>query len=485
MLCLLLIGAGAIRAHGGEATGSAETGAAFAEAVENGSSAQIRVPREGTGASFLERARGLLGMAVLLVIAWLASVNRRKVMWRVVVWGLALQLMFAFLILRTGPGEQVFGLLNDVVVQLLGYTREGSSFLFGNLVKQTIPVGSGTVGNGGFTEIPGQVAQVGAQLAFDVLPTIVFFSSLVTMLYHIGIMQVFVRGVAFVMQRTMGTSGAETMSATANIFIGQVEAPLTVKPFVGRMTNSELMSVMTGGFATVAGGVLAAYVGMLFVYFPDVGGHLLAASVMSAPAALVVAKLMYPEDGEPVTAGTSPIGVERTDVNVIDAAARGASEGMRLALTVGAMLIAFVALIALVNGIVGWAGGLVGLEDLSLQRVLAWFLAPLAWLMGVPWQDAQEVGGLLGIKTVINEFVAYVQFAGTLGEGANLHPRSIVIATYALSGFANFASIAIQLGGIGDIAPERRGDLAKLGVRAMVGGTIAAFLTATIAGILL
>lgn len=466
-------------------TGFSAHGASGPPAPESVVSSQIQVPQGDLETSFLDRVRGLLGMAVLLAIAWVASVNRRRVMWRVVIWGLVLQIVFAFLILRTAPGERVFGLLNDVVVQLLGYTREGASFLFGNLVDPLVPVGSGDPGNGNFTEIPGQVAQVGAQFAFDVLPTIIFFSSLITVLYHVGVMQWVVRGVAVVMQRTMRTSGAETMSAAANIFVGQTEAPLMVKPFVGAMTRSELTAVMTGGFATVAGGVLAAYVGLLVAYFPDVAGHLLAASVMSAPAALVVAKLMYPEDGAPATAGKLSINVERIDVNVIDAAARGASEGLRLALNVGAMLLAFVALIALFNGLVGWTGGLLGFEDLTLQGMLSWVLSPLAWLMGVPWQDAQQVGGLLGIKTVLNEFVAYFQLAGSLTVGGELHPRSIIIATYALSGFANFSSIAIQLGGIGGIAPERRSDLARIGLRAMIGGTIAAFLTATIAGMLL
>jgi concentrative nucleoside transporter, CNT family len=298
------------------------------------------------------------------------------------------------------------------------------------------------------------------------------------------------------MMRTMRTSGAETLSAAGNIFVGQTEAPLLIKPFIERMTMSELMAVMTGGFATVAGGVMAAYVGMLVVFFPDIAGHLLAASVMSAPAALVVAKLMYPEREEPVTRSSLGVEVRSTDANVIDAAARGAGEGMTLAFNVGAMLLAFIALIAMLNAMLGLAAGWLGVEavlqgwgalaagqSLTLEVILGWLLAPLAFVMGVPWSDAVAVGSLLGIKTVANEFVAYLRLADMLAAEA-LSPRSIVIATYALAGFANFSSIAIQIGGIGGIAPSRRSDLSRIGLRAMIGGSLAAFLTATIAGIL-
>jgi CNT family concentrative nucleoside transporter len=287
------------------------------------------------------------------------------------------------------------------------------------------------------------------------------------------------------MQRTMKTSGAETLSTAGNIFVGMTEAPLLIKPFVERMTTSELMAVMTGGFATVAGGVLAAYVLMLSAFFPDVAGHLMAASVMSASAALVAAKLMVPEVEAPETASALDISVERSDANVIDAAARGASEGLHLALNVGAMLLAFVALVAMCNGILSWLGGLAGWENLSFQGVLGWLHAPLAWLMGVPWADAPEVASLMGVKTVVNEFVAYLQLAETLQGGTTLQPRSVVMATYAIAGFANFASIAVQLGGIGGIAPSRRQDLSRLGLRAMVAGSLAAFMTASVVGMIL
>jgi CNT family concentrative nucleoside transporter len=430
------------------------------------------------------RLRSALGLVLLAVAAWAFSLNRRIVPWRVVLWGVGLQLLFGVLILKTPVGERVFDALNDVVVALLGFTVEGARFVFGNLVFNTVPVGSGDPGMGPFAPAPGTVANTGAFFAFNVLPTIIFFSSLMTVLYHLGVMQWVVKGIAWVMMRTMRTSGAETLSAAGNIFVGQTEAPLLVKPFVDRMTSSELMAVMTGGFATVAGGVLAAYVGMLVAYFPDIAGHLMAASVMSAPAALVIAKLMVPEEGQPETAGRLDFEVEKPDVNVIDAAARGASEGLFLALNVGAMLLAFLALVYLLNAMLGWTGGLIGLEGLTLEGMLGWVLAPLAWIMGVEWADALVVGQLMGIKTVLNEFVAYLQLSQILGGAGDISPRSTIIATYALSGFANLSSIAIQLGGIGGIAPHRRQDLSRLGMRAMIGGSLAAFMTAAVAGIL-
>ena len=445
----------------------------------------VQVPRGGLGTPLLPRLRSLLGLLALTGIAWLLSVDRSRVQWRVVGWGMGLQLIFALFILKTPVGTQIFDTMNTVVVALLGFTVDGARFVFGNLVDSNVPVGTVEPGSGAFTATAGQVANTGAYFAFTVLPTIIFFSSLMTVLYHLGIMQKAVKGMAWVMQRTMRTSGAETLSAAGNIFVGQTEAPLLIKPFVERMTNSELMAVMTAGFATVAGGVMAAYVGMLLFHFPDIAGHLMAASVMSAPAALVVAKLMVPETERPETADTLAVSVERVDVNVIDAASRGASEGLYLALNVGAMLLAFVALISLLNGFLGWAGGLAGMEALSLERILGWVLAPLAWLMGVSWADATVVGSLMGIKTVLNEFIAYISLAGLMNVEGTLQPRSVVIAAYALCGFANFSSIAIQLGGIGGIAPSRRHDLSRLGLRAMIGGTIAAFMTATVAGMIL
>ena len=434
---------------------------------------------------FSTRLRSVAGLLLLLVIAWLLSTDRTRIHWRVVLWGVALQVIFAVFILKTPMGAFVFDRANQYVVALLSFTVEGARFVFGDLVFNNVPVGTGTPGtNAPMQPAPQAVAQTGAFFAFNVLPTIIFFSSLMTILYHLGIMQFVVKRVAWVMQRTMRTSGAETLAAAGNIFVGQTEAPLLIKPFVDRMTMSELMSVMTAGFATVAGGVMAAYVGMLVAYFPNIAGHLMAASVMSAPAALVIAKLMVPEKGKPETAGTLEIAVEKPDVNVIDAAARGASEGLGLALNVGAMLMAFLAIVYLVNALIGWVGMQVGLDGLTMEGILGWVLSPIAWMMGVEWADAPVVASLIGVKVVLTEFVAYLQLSSVL-SGPGLSERSAIIATYALSGFANFTSIAIQLGGIGGIAPSRRHDLSRLGLKAMIGGSIAAFMTATVAGILI
>jgi CNT family concentrative nucleoside transporter len=374
---------------------------------------------------------------------------------------------------------------NQVVQALLGFSVDGARFLFGNLVESNVPVGQGEPGQGTFTATTGLVANTGAFFAFTVLPAIIFFSSLVAVLYHLGIMQAVVRAIAWVMQRTMGTSGSETLVSAGNIFFGLSEAPLLVRPFVERMTRSELMTVMSSGMASVSGALLAAYVGLLVGFFPDIAGHLVAASIMTAPGALVVAKLMVPETEVSETAGTLDVRVGRSEVNVIDAAARGASEGLHLALAVGAMLIAFLALVSLSNGVIGWAGSLAGLHDLSLERILGWALAPLTWLMGVPWTDAPAVASLVGVKTVVNEFVAYLQLADGLSAGTTLEPRSVVIASYALCGFANFGSVAMTVGGIAVIAPSRRRDLAELGLKAMVGGGLATLMAATIAGMVI
>ncbi len=305
-----------------------------------------------------------------------------------------------------------------------------------------------------------------------------------TVLYYLGVMQIIVKGIAWAMQKTLGTSGAETLSASGNIFLGQTEAPLLIKPFVKTFTPSELNTVMVGGFATVAGGVLAAYVGMLSGRFPGIASHLLAASVMNAPAGLFLSKIIVPETGEPVTKGSLKMPVEKTERSVIEAAASGAGTGLQLALNVAAMLMAFVALVALLNALLGWVGGWVGLPDLSLQLVLGTLLRPLAWVMGVPWHDTAYVGSLIGIKTSLNEFVAYAQFATDLSGPMVISPRSAIILTYALLGFANFSSIAIQIGGIGGLAPERRGEIARLGLRAMIAGNLAAFISACWAGML-
>lgn len=416
--------------------------------------------------------RGLFSLAVLLSGLWIFSAKRSAVDWALVGKGVLIQCVFALLVLKTEWGRGFFRLVNDVFVALIGYTNEGARFLFGGLVEPTMPLPDGGA------------VQVGANFAFSVLPTIIFFSSLMTLLYHLGIMQAVVRVMARLMQRTLGTSGAETLSATGNIFVGQTEAPLLVKPFVGSMTRSELNTVMTGGFATVAGGVMAAYVAMLARFFPTIAGHLLAASIMAAPAGIVVSKILFPETEVPETRGEMRVELEQPHVNAIDAAAGGAADGLRLALNVGAMLLAFLALIALANGLLGWATGLVGVEGITLERIFGWLFAPVAWLVGVPWEDAVRIGSLFGIKMVANEFVAFQALSEMMGAQQELARKSVVVATYALTGFANFASIAIQIGGIGGIAPERRQDLSRLGLRAMLGGTVATWMTATFAGVL-
>ena len=535
--------------------------------------------------SFWSRLMSIVGIFGFLGIAYLLSNNRKKIIWKIVIVGTVLQLLFAMFILWTPIGKAIFSVLNDAVTVLLDFTKAGSNFLFSSYVS-------------------GVIESANVHTAMSILPPIIFFSSLMTVLYHLGIMQWIVKGLAAVMVKFMGTSGSETLSAVSNIFVGQTEAPLVVKPYVKTMTKSEIFAVMTGGFATVAGGVMASYVAMLQPYFPDIAGHLIAASVMSAPAALVVAKIMYPETEESETRGAYKLSDEKQDANAIDAAARGASEGMQLAINVAAMLIAFVAIIALINFILGFpsrvynattythvenyvisSGGSLSdgcsnpystsdtlactheglmsiakshnieLSDdiahlssdqgrrvaqieeaynvivpqvgnplegsrmveacetthniaacgavlattqnaswepelekkgvwrlLSLEAILGWVFFPIAFLMGVPVQDCYLVGQLLGEKMGINEFVAYHHLVNVLDQ---LSYRGIVISTYALCGFANFGSIAIQIGGIGGMAPERRSDIAKVGIKAMFAGAIAAFMTATIAGALI
>lgn len=443
----------------------------------------------GSGATLWNRLQSFIGIFGLLGLAWLLSNKRSAVDPRVVIWGTLLQLFFAAIILGTTPGRVVFAWMNDAVVVLLGFTERGASFVFGNLVHNNVPVGVPLGDPLMGPVVPGNQtgwANTGAFFAFNVLPTIIFFSSLMGVLYHLGLMQRVVNAMAGVMQKTMKTSGSETLAAAANIFLGQTEAPLCVKPYVPTMTNSELMAVMVGGFANVAGGVLAAYVGMLKGHFPDIAGHLISVSVMSAPASLVIAKIMFPETEQSLTRGQVKMNVEKIDANVIDAAARGAGEGMTLALNVAAMLMAFIALVAMLNWAIASVGGLLGYPGLSLELIFGYLFWPLAWLMGIPAADCATAGQLLGIKTVINEFVAYLRLSDMLqGPVQPMSDRSLIIVTYALCGFANFSSIAIQIGGIAGMAPTRRSDLARLGLRAMVGGSIATFMCAAIAGLLI
>jgi len=437
--------------------------------------------RQGLNTPFLERMWGIVGLATMLAIAWGMSKDRRAINWRLVSMGVGLQVLFALVILKTKTGQAVFKFAGDIVKGLLLFAQDGSRFVFGGLVDHTVPVGP--MVDGTVDSTAGLVAATGSYFAFTVLPTIIFFSSLMTVLYYLGVMQKVVKVIAWLMQKTLRTSGAETLSAAGNIFMGQTEAPLMIKPFVDKMTKSELTTVMVGGFATVAGGVLAAYVGMLQGYFPDIASHLLAASVMNMPAGIVISKMLQPETEVPETRDTLHIHVEKTETGVIDAAASGAGQGLQLALNVGAMLLAFVALVAMLDYGLGWFGGWFGQDQWSLKYLLGLALQPLVALMGVPWSDASTVGGLIGVKVGLNEFFAYAQFAGDVASGA-LSPRSVVITTYALLGFANFSSIAIQIGGIGGIAPRRRHDIANIGFRAMVGGNLAAFMSASLAGML-
>ena len=405
----------------------------------------------------MERFIGILGILVLLAIAVAMSNNRKSIPWRLVIWGLGLQLIFAIIILKTPIGQPFFGAVDTAIKKLLSFSDAGSDFLFKSF-------------SAGVVEAPLM------NFAFRLLPTLIFFSSLITVLYHFGIIQFIVKWVARAMQMTMRTSGSETLSVSANIFVGQTEAPLMVRPFVSKMTKSELMAVMVGGFATVAGGIMAMYVKIL-ADIPGIAGHLMAASIMSAPAALVIAKIIYPETESSDTMDDLKIVLEKKDDNAMEALSRGATDGMKLAANVGAMLIAFVAMIALVNGILG-------VMDLSLQQILGWIFSPLAWVMGIPWHEAGTMGTLMGEKLVLTELIAYGDLA-ELRATNSISDRSAIIASYALCGFANFASVGIQLGGIGGIAPERRKDLAKLGLKAMFGGALASWITATLAGILI
>ncbi len=482
----------------------------------------------------MDKFTGLIGVLVILGTAYLFSEDRKAINFKLVGWGLLLQIIFALIVLKTSIGREFFEWTNDLIVGLLDFTKEGSRFVFGSLLD---------------------VQKSGFIFAVQVLPTIIFFSSFMAVMYHLGIMQAIVYVIAKIMAKTMGTSGAESLSAAANIFVGQTEAPLVIRPYVPTMTRSELLAIMVGGMATVAGGVMAAYVGMLRQYFPGIAGHLLAASIMNAPAGLVMAKMLLPEKEEPLTKGVVKLEIEQADSNVIDAAARGASDGMQLAINVAAMLLAFIALLALINSGLVKIGNAVdkyllgkdpyklivvdkvdlsnlkgktinlggnnlkvlkadnnflivdkplygkkqyqidlnnskitfittGAYKFSMENILGTVLSPVAWVMGVPWKDAKQIGALLGEKTVINEFIAYSHLGQLLQTDHHLSKKSVIIATYALCGFANFSSIAIQLGGIGGLAPNRRSELAQLGFRALLGGTLATFLTASIAGVL-
>ncbi len=438
--------------------------------------------------------RGMIGMAAIVAIAVLFSKNKKDIDWRLVATGLGIQFVLAVFILKgrimetywgpLGWPKDFFSWVSSFFVVVLDFTTEGAEFIFGDLAKS-----------------PGMDGSMGNFFAFQVLPTIIFFASLTAILYHYGILQRIVKYMAKGMQKLMGTSGAESLSVISNIFVGQTEAPLVIEPYIKKMTKSELLAVMTGGMATIAGGVMAAYVQMLGNSYAqahdvalDVGRlmfaeQLLGASLMAAPAALVIAKIMYPEVDEPVTKGDVNMQVEQQDANGIDAAATGAGTGLKLAANVGAMLLAFIALLAMGNYFLESFGDFTGInslipqESLRIETLLGWIIAPIAWIVGVPWADAVNMGSLLGTKVVLNEFVAYLQLSEMVSNGI-IGDKTIRMATFALCGFANFSSIAIQIGGIGGLAPSRKSELAQFGLKAVLAGTLANLMTATIAGML-
>jgi CNT family concentrative nucleoside transporter len=411
----------------------------------------------------MERLISFGGLFVMMFLAWLMSSRRSRVPWRIIASGLTLQFVLAAIVFRTEPGQQFFTVLGDAFLGMLNFVESGSAIVF------ALP------GEGGRPNL-----SLLRSFAFGTLPTIIFFASLMGILYHLGVMQRCVQTAAFVMRKTMRLSGAESLAVAANVFFGQVEAPLVVRPYLAGMTQSELMTIMQAGFATIAGGVMAAYVQMGID-----ARHLITASVVSAPAAVVIAKIMQPEVEEPATSGISAAAIESPSINLIDAAASGALLGLQLALQIGAIIIAFLALIAMCEYLFQWAASLVGLE-LTLRGVLGWLFAPLAWLMGIEAADCRIAGELLGVRTISNEFIAYQELGILLKDSeAQLSPRTVTLLTYALCGFANFGSIGVQISGIGAAAPARQHDLARLGMRAMAGGMLACFMTACVAGVLL
>lgn len=405
----------------------------------------------------MERFTGLLGLIAIVAVAYLFSTDRRRIQPRLLLWGLGSQFLLAFIVLKTSVGF-AFQSASIAVNALLEYAEEGSKFLFGPLGAKDGPYG--------------------VVFAFQVLPIVIFIAALFAVLYYFGVMQVVIKVMAIAMRRVMGASGAESTCVAASIFMGQTEAPLTIRPFLANLTRSELFTIMTSGMAHVSGAVMAAYVKIAGVEIT----HLLTAVIMTAPATIMLSKMLIPETEEPETAGDVKIEIEKPGVNVIDAAARGAADGLQLALNIGGMLIAFLALIAMVNGMLGWVHGWAPFIPGSLQQIFGLVFAPIAWLLGVSWKDASIVGNLLGTRLVLNEFVAFLNLGPVKDQ---LDPRSFVIATFALCGFANLSSIAIQVGGIGALVPSRKSDLARLGLRAVAAGTMANFMSACIAGLLL
>ncbi len=429
------------------------------------------------------RLLGLVGIATMLLLAVLLSYDRRHINWRRVASGLALQAGLAILMLRTGAGEALFARIGMIFNALLRFQEQGARFVFGNLVQPDLAVG--VPGAGGVLDTSaGYVVRTGAMFAFSVIPTIIFLSALMAMLYYLGVMTFIMKGIGWLLQRTIKTSGAETLAAAANIFLGAGQVPLLIRPFVSRLTASELFSVMVVGFATASSAVTAAYVAILAPHIAGVAGSLMTASVLNATAGLLLSKIFLPETGVPVTAGSLDITVEKTDSGVFDAMANGALRGIQLAINIVAIVIALVALVAMLNAALSWVGGLVGHPGLSLQAIVGQLLRPLMWIIGVPWGDTAYVGGLVGLKVSLVDLVAYRQLAADLAGGMTLDPRSVVIATYVLLGFANVATIGVQIGVVGGLAPERRSEVARYGVRAMIAGNLAGFMSASLAGML-
>jgi len=433
-------------------------------AVQHADTAQAAAPAAATPQQLApdtrtlpQRLVGLFGIVAILGLGILLSSNRRAISWRVVAWGVGLQFGFALFVLRSSWGHALFATLGRVVTAILAFSYEGSKFVFGVIGEQH--------------------SSLGVIFAFQVLPAIIFISALFAILYYLGVMQQVVRVAAIVMNKVMGASGAESLNVAASIFMGQTEAPLTIRPFLSKMTQSELMTVMTAGMAHVSGSIMAAYIA-----FGIEARHLITAVIMTAPGTIMMSKIFEPETQVPETMGGVKVDIPRTDVNVVDAAARGTIDGLHLMLNVIAMLISFIALIALINGGFGWVHSLLPWFPASIQTVLGWIFAPIAWVMGVPWHDSGTIGSLLGTRMALNEFIAYSQLGPLKGT---LSPVSFTIATFALCGFANISSVGIQIGGIGALAPDRKHDLARLGFRAMLAGTLANFLSATLAGILL
>ena len=409
------------------------------------------------------------GVVAMVGIAWIFSKNRKAINWRTIAWATALQVLFAVLVLKTPPGRWFFTGARQAAVGLIGFQEEGAKFVFGSLA---IP--------------PGAEGSLGFFFAFQVLTSIVFLASLISILYYFGILQKIVLFFGKIMVYTCGTSGAETLNAVAVPFLGQTEAPILIKPYIEAMTESELLCLMVAGMATIASGVMVVYAGMLQKYFPDSAGQILAACIMEAPAALLMTKMLIPETGKPKTLGTVKLEYHETATNVFEAAANGATTGIQLAFNVAAMLIAFMSLLAMVNGgfhiVFGWFGH----PTVGLETILGWMLSPLAWIMGVPWKDCTIIGQLIGEKTVLNEFVAYMHMSqwAAANAAAPMDRRSFMIGIHALCGFANFLSIAIQIGGLGVLAPSRKADVARLGFYALLGGSLASFMTGCIAGML-